>query len=151
MESKDLYIHWEKKYETGHPVLDIQHKLLFLLFRKLDVAIKTKQSEEILARIVLEVRKFVDFHFVSEENLMIETGYPDFVAHSKLHTDLMIELNLMFSRVVSHHEFPENLLEFLNTWLIGHINEHDRHIAKHILGSTMRPVAENIYEEHLCK
>lgn len=144
-----MYIHWEKKYETGQSVIDIQHKLLFLLFRKLDIAIKTKQPEAILERIAIEVRKFVDFHFISEENLMIETDYPAIEDHQKLHSDLMIELNVMISRVVSHREYPEDLLEFLNLWLIGHISEHDQHVAKHILTAVKRPVAEKVYEDYL--
>lgn len=151
MEGSDLYVYWEKKYETGQPVIDAQHKLLFLLFRKLDIAIKTKQSDEILSRIVLEVKKFVDFHFVSEENLMIETEYPAVENHQKMHTDLMIELNIMISRVVSHREYPEDLLGFLNRWLIGHISEHDQHVAKHAIVAVKRPVGENLYEEYLSK
>ena len=144
-----MYIHSEKKYETGQPLIDTQHRLLFFLFKKLDIAIKTKESEETLSRIVIEVRKFVDFHFVSEENLMFETRYPDIENHQKLHTDLMVELNIMISRVVSHHNYPEDLLDFLNGWLINHIGQHDQNVAKHILTATKRPVADNIYEKYL--
>lgn len=144
-----MRIRWDKKFETGHPLIDAEHRLLVMLFKKLDVAIKTQQSEETLKRIVSEVRKFFDFHFISEENLMLETAYPNYEAHQKIHTDLMIDLNAMISRVVSHREFPDDLLDFLNQWLIEHIATHDQHIAKHVNKASKRPVAENIYSDYL--
>ncbi|MCK4744356.1 MAG: bacteriohemerythrin [Sulfuriflexus sp.] len=137
-----MYIHWDKKYETGQPLMDAEHRLLVLLFKKLDVAIKTKRSEKVLTRIVSEVRKFVDFHFKSEENLMLETGYPNYEEHQKIHTNLMIELNANISRVVSHKEYPDDLLYFLHHWLI-------EHIAKHIRSARSRPVAEQNYKDFL--
>lgn len=146
-----MYIHWDKSLETGQPLLDAEHRILVMLFRKLDIAIKTKQSESTLNRIVSEVRKFTDFHFLSEENVMYEIGYPDFDAHCKLHADLIKELNEKISRVVSHKEFPEDLLYFLNQWLIVHIAEHDQQLVKYINTSDKRPVAEEIYFDYLTK
>ena len=58
-----MYIHWDKSLETGQQLLDAEHRILVMLFRKLDIAIKTKQPESILNRIVSEVRKFADFIF----------------------------------------------------------------------------------------
>lgn len=144
-----MYINWAKSYETGHPLIDAEHRILVMLFKKLDVAIKTRQSDEILARTVMEVRKFVDFHFVSEENLMLETNYPGAASHHKIHTALMVEFNAKISRVVSHREYPEDLLDFLCRWLVNHIAGHDQKVAKHILEASKRPVAENIYDEYL--
>ena len=144
-----MYIHWDKAYETGQPLIDVEHRLLVLLFKKLDVALKTKRPENVITRIVSELRKFVDFHFISEENLMLETGYPDYEEHQKIHTNLMIELNVKISRVVSHKENPDDLLYFLNQWLIEHIAKSDQHIAKHISSARTRPVAEDNYQDFL--
>lgn len=144
-----MYIQWDRKYETGQPLIDAEHRLLVMLFRKLDVAIKTRQSHATLLRIVLEVRKFVDFHFVSEENLMRETGYPNMDAHQTIHSALIIELNQMTAGLAKHQEYPEELLDFLNKWLADHIGGHDQKVAEHIRSSSDRPVAELIYGEYL--
>ena len=80
---------------------------------------------------------------------MLEIGYPNVGKHQKLHTNLMVELNVMISRVVSHREYPENLLEFLNRWLTDHIDAHDRHVAEHALKANSRPVAEGVYKDYL--
>lgn len=88
-----MYIQWKKSYETGHPLIDAEHRLLVMLFRKLDVAIKTRESETTISRIVQEVKQYVKFHFTSEENLMHETNYSGIEGHIALHAQLLMELN----------------------------------------------------------
>ena len=113
-----MHIYWNKDLETGQPLIDAEHRLLAMLFKKLDVAIKTGESDNTIRLIVIEVRKFVEFHFASEENIMLETKYPGYEKHRRLHTELLTELNSLISRVVSHREEPEDLLEFLNKCLL---------------------------------
>lgn len=144
-----MRIHWNEKYDTGQPLIDAEHHILVMLFKKLDVAIKTKQSDTIITRIVAEVRRFVDFHFFSEENIMLETGYPDYEKHQKIHTNLLIELNAEISKVISHREYPDDLLDFLSRWLINHIATHDQDVAAHIKQSGQQPFAEEYYLDFL--
>ncbi|MFO7541553.1 MAG: bacteriohemerythrin [Thiobacillus sp.] len=144
-----MYIHWDKQFETGQTLIDTEHRLLMMLFRKLDIAIKTNQPEAILSRIVLEVVKFADFHFISEENVMIETAYPGLETHRAQHAELMAELNEKVGRLASHREFPDDLLDFLLAWLKDHIAHHDQLVAQHVRTSRSRPVAEMIYDEYL--
>ena len=144
-----MYIQWDRKYETGQPLIDAEHRLLVMLFRKLDVAIKTHQSDSTVSRIILEVRKFVEFHFVSEENLMRETDYPETDSHRTIHSELLLSLTSMTAKLASHREYPEDLLYFLNDWLIEHIAGHDQQVAQHVRTSNDRPVAELIYAEYL--
>jgi hemerythrin len=143
-----MYISWRRDLETGHPLIDAQHKLLVFLFKRLDAAIKTQQPAPLLSRIVLETRKFVEFHFVSEENLMAETGYGELEAHRHLHATLLLELNAMIAKVTAQREFPEDLLYFLNKWLIEHIGGHDLQAAQHARDAASRPVAELFYLEY---
>ncbi len=144
-----MYIHWKKEYETGQPLIDAEHRILVMLFRKLDVAIKTKESEASINRIVLEVSKFVEFHFISEENLMYETNYPGIGGHKALHMKLLKELNDMVTKLTKRREFPDDLLYFLSDWLYNHIAHHDQLLARHVEEANDRPVAELIYPEYL--
>lgn len=144
-----MYIQWKKSYETGHPLIDAEHRLLVMLFRKLDVAIKTREAETTVSRIVQEVKQYVKFHFTSEENLMYETNYPGIEGHIAIHTHLLVELNNMMSKLTLHEEFPEDVLDFLSDWLTNHIAHHDQLLAKHVGSATDRPVAELIYPEYL--
>ncbi len=144
-----MFIHWDKKFETGNALIDAEHKILVMLFKKLDIAIKTKLPIETISRIVVEVKKFVEFHFISEENLMIETHYAGLRNHMDIHSNLLSELNLMISRISHHKEFPDDLLAFLNDWLVIHIGEEDQRAAEHIKLSIARPVGESIYPDYL--
>lgn len=144
-----MYIHWDKQLETGHPLVDTEHRLLVMLFRKLDIAIKTHQSDATLTRIVHEVEKFAEFHFLSEENLMIETAYPGFEAHRAQHNELILLLKEKVGRLVSHREFPDDLLDFLANWLKDHIATHDQLVAQHVSTSASRPIGEMIYGDYL--
>ena len=144
-----MYINWDRKYESGQPLIDAEHRLLVMLFKKLDVAIKTNLSDSTLALIVVEVRRFVEFHFASEENLMSETKYPGFAAHRTAHSALATELGFMISKLALHREYPDDFLSFVSRWLIEHIANHDQALARHVLGAINRPVAESFYPEYL--
>jgi len=144
-----MYIHWDRQLETDHPLVDAEHRLLVLLFRKFDVAIKTQQSEAVLRHIIREVVRCVEFHFVSEENLMRETAYPGLAAHAKLHGDLLTDLKSYIQRITEHKEFPEDLLYFLNRWLAQHIAVHDRQVVAHVARAVERPIGELAYQEYL--
>lgn len=146
-----MFIHWEPGYDTGQPLVDAEHRLLVFLFRKLDVAIKTHRPDQHLRQIVLEVRRFVEFHFVSEENLMRETEYPGFESHRAVHVKLVNELDVFIAKLVEQREYPEDLLAFLNNWLIEHIAKHDQQVAKHVRDAANRPVAELAYPEYLAR
>lgn len=144
-----MFIHWDQSLETGHPLVDAEHRILVLLFRKLDVAIKTHQTDEIRRNIIREVVRCVQFHFLSEENLMQETAYPNLKMHQALHAELLAELNAFVAKIASGREFPEDLLAFLSSWLSQHIAKHDRLVVEHVASSASRPVAELAYPEYL--
>jgi len=144
-----MYIHWEAALELNNDLIDTQHRLLVLLCRKLDIAIKTKASEQTLRWIMLELKKFTEFHFVSEENLMHEIGYPDVDEHALIHADLLMQLDMSLAKISHHKEFPEDLLFFLNKWLVQHVVLEDLKIAKFAQSSEKRPIGEELYEQYL--
>jgi hemerythrin-like metal-binding protein len=144
-----MFIQWKEELALGNALIDTQHRMLMLLCRKLDIAIKTGQSSQTVQRVMLEVKKFTEFHFVSEQNLMHEIGYPEVDAHSKLHTDLLIELQVHLSKISHKAEFPEDVLYALNEWLGQHIVEEDMKLAKYVKAATDRPIGEHLYEQFL--
>jgi hemerythrin len=144
-----MYVHWEDALELKNSLLDTQHRMLMLLCRKLDVAIKTRQSDRLLSLTIRELKKFTEFHFLSEENLMREIGYPDLENHSIIHTDLLVQLDMMMVKIKNHKEFPEDLLYFLNKWLVQHLVKEDLKIANFARNSERRPIGEDLYDQYL--
>lgn len=144
-----MHITWKKELASGNALIDTQHRMLMLLCHKLDIAIKTGQSEHAIQRTLLELKKFAEFHFVSEENLMHEIGYPDVEKHAFIHTDLLMRLNELVININHHKEHPDDLLKVLNTWLVGHIMHEDSKIAQLVQHTDNRPIGEGLYEQFL--
>ncbi|MBW8078417.1 MAG: hypothetical protein GJU76_10165 [Gallionella sp.] len=144
-----MYIHWQKKLELGNDMIDMQHRIQVLLCRKLDMAIKTKQSDQTIRWIIIELKKFTEFHFVSEENLMHEIDYPEAGEHALIHTELMMQFDMMVAKISHHKEFPEDLLYFLNKWLVQHVAVEDLKIAEFARHSAKRPLGEELYRQYL--
>lgn len=130
-------------------MIDTQHRMLMLLCRKLDIAIKTRQSEQAIRWVMHELRKFTEFHFVSEENLMHEIGYPNVDDHALKHSELLMQLEMMLAKISHHKEFPEDLLHFLNKWVMYHVANDDMKIAEYAAESTKRPIGEELYSQFM--
>ena len=133
----------------GNDLIDLQHRMLVLLCRKLDIAIKTRQSEQTIRWIIVELKKFTEFHFTSEENLMHEIGYPHVGEHALIHTELLVQLDMMLAKISHHREFPEDLLYFLNKWLVQHLAQEDMKIVDFLHLAMQRPIGEELYEQYL--
>lgn len=146
-----MYINWNDELNLGNDLIDTQHRMLMLLCRKLDIAIKTRQSDQTLRWVMLEVKRFVEFHFLSEENLMHEINYPDVGNHALIHAELLLQMEMMLAKISHHKEFPEDLLFFLNTWLVGHIVHEDMRIAEYAKSAELRPIGESLYQQYLLK
>lgn len=144
-----MFVQWKPELELGNSLIDTQHRMLMLLCRKLDIAIKTRQSEQTIQRVMLELKKFTEFHFISEQNLMHEIGYPDVVAHTQIHTTLLIDLQVELSRIRHRAEFPEDLLYTVYNWFSNHVVNEDLKIAEFFKNSSDRPIGENLYAQFL--
>lgn len=144
-----MYIQWKKSLMLDNDLIDTQHRMEMLLCRKLDIAIKTKASDQSIRWIIQELKKFTEFHFVSEENLMHEIGYPEVDEHALIHADLLMQLDMTLAKINHHKEFPEDLLYFLNKWLGQHIVKDDLKVAEYIKNSLQRPIGEDLYKEYL--
>ncbi len=144
-----MYIQWKESLELHNDLIDTQHRIIVLLCRKLDIAIKTQESEQTVRCVMLELKKFVEFHFLSEENLMHEIGYPEVDNHALIHTDLLQQLDMMLTKISRHREFPEDLLYFLNNWVVDHLVKEDLKIANFIKHTGREPIGKHLYAEYL--
>jgi hypothetical protein len=54
--------------------------------------------EEVLPVNYYEISKYAEYHFVSEENMMMILGYPERDAHHELHVHLLNEMQVFASR-----------------------------------------------------
>lgn len=104
-------LEWSEAYECGHALLDGQHRTLFRDANALLEASQTN-SPDVLARFD-ELISHVLGHFVDEERVLAQIGYPHAAAHCAAHATLTrTALRLREAMIQSHHRHEE-LLEFL--------------------------------------
>lgn len=124
---------WDASLETGHPLIDRQHRELIALVDQLVVAESRSRDDVIDA--LDHVVDFTLFHFVAEEDLMVEVDYPpaptramveqhdEFKAYARLRV-------IEFRRGETQSIVP--LQSFLNDWLKIHEFGLDRQLAEWI-------------------
>lgn len=123
---------WNDQYATGHAEIDRQHRVLFGLIDQVNAAHSDDYGDGV--QTVLDLIKYVIQHFGYEDDLMVQSAYPDMGAHRDAH----IALNRSVTR------FREGLLEgtlnnaelrsFLDQWLQHHIGESDKRLALFLAG-----------------
>lgn len=119
-------INWNKSFETGHPIVDGQHKKLFAMVNQLHTAIEEKHTKLVLSDTIENLSDYVATHFKTEEELMLLHKFPNYVQHKKLHEDLKeqaFKLIKLFS--LGKVDLSATISKFLSDWLQNHILEND--------------------------
>lgn len=119
-------IYWSKSYVTGHPVVDGQHKNLFMLINNVTSDLSEKKSKAVLLETIDKLASYVDIHFKTEEDLMITSHYPDFDTHKQEHDSLREQAGKLIQLFkLDKVDLTATISKFLSDWLKHHINEID--------------------------
>lgn len=125
-------VHWDNKYEIGHERIDFEHKIFLGLIQDIADEVSTHRDLARIQRLQREVVKYAEFHFLSEENIMEEVGYPELEFHRKLHLDLMSSIaNFAHDLAVGKASY-EDFVSFLFEWFALHTSNEDKKIAAFI-------------------
>ena len=118
---------WNEKLSVGVPAMDAQHKKLVALTNRLYDAMASGQGDDVKKDILAELVTYTRVHFVAEERLMREHGYPDFAAHKALHDELTAKVIELNEKVKEGRMVPSvSLSNFLKDWLVDHIVQQDK-------------------------
>jgi hemerythrin-like metal-binding protein len=123
---------WDDKYAIGVEEIDRQHMEFIKLLRRFNIGIQKAIPVAVQLRILQELVKYADYHFTSEENIMIFTKYPHLVTQQSEHSKLLSSLD---RRVDGYKRAPENgeqFSDFLYDWFVNHTQIEDRKIADYI-------------------
>ena len=129
-----MNIPWNPTFETGHPLIDSQHKELMDAINRFLTACQQEQSAEEAGAIFDFLIAHTQKHFDEEEALQQELNYPDFPNHQKLHelfiaglTDLSTELKQAGSTTAVN-----DILRNVGAWFVNHILQQDTKVAEHL-------------------
>ncbi len=123
-------LNWKKEYSVGIFEIDAEHKIFLKTIKKIHNAFEKHIELDIQKRLLTELYKYADFHFTSEENVMLMCNYPDFEAHLNQHVELMQKL----ADIVNFNDISKinevGLVDFLVKWFKEHTTSTDLKLGK---------------------
>jgi len=120
-----LYIVWKDVNSTGVPILDEQHRGIVSTINSFYYFYQEGHSAEAMMPTIKMLEQYVSVHFKTEEELMKRAGYPGLEEHKKLHKNLEAKTRSIATQISQLNDASE-ILKFLRTWWMNHINIEDK-------------------------
>jgi hemerythrin len=95
---------------------------------ELDVAHHEK-NREVISEVLMGLVDYTETHFVFEEALMEELGYPLSDSHKKVHASFAMHINKLVEQHEEGREVTRRLMSDLQIWLTRHIKLDDKDYA----------------------
>ena len=127
-----MTLQWDNKYNLGHEKVDAEHHIFLNLIVEFDALATQGVSQDKLIRTLKEIGKYAEFHFLSEENLMIDCDYPDLGKHMNLHRQLIATLEDQLFRLNAGTCIPNQVFDFLFQWFALHTSSEDKKLVSFI-------------------
>jgi len=121
--NNNIYIVWKEEYNTGINIIDEQHRGIISAINTLHHFIQDGRGEDILKSTMIILEQYIDIHFKTEEALMEKSEYSEFKEHLELHKKWDENTKKL---VMNKDTDSSEVLKFLRTWWIEHINKEDR-------------------------
>jgi hemerythrin len=119
-------ITWDDSFNIQVDVIDQQHRRLVELMNRLIGIQDEKASDDEIAEILGAMTNYLGYHFDTEEQLMIERGYPELESHREEHQTFVTQTaNFIATYRQSGVSLKSDILLFLKEWLVEHIIKTD--------------------------
>lgn len=125
-------IKWDDKYLVGHPRIDHEHQVFVDLIRAVSIAADAHMTKERAARLLMEVKKYAEFHFVSEENIMIDADFPELDTHQREHNHLLARLDDEVHRFRHDQIDLNHITNFMFEWFALHTTKMDLRLTRYL-------------------
>ncbi|CAH2032011.1 bacteriohemerythrin [Trichlorobacter ammonificans] len=126
-------LEWDSSFLTGIELFDTQHRKLCDMVNELYEAMQQKRSREAVGSILNQLISYTATHFAAEEEAMAKTNFPEDAEHRRHHAKLVeqaLDLQQRFS--TGESVLSQNVIEFLQDWLINHIKGVDKRYGPYL-------------------
>jgi len=135
---------WNDSYLTGIGRIDEQHKVLVNTLNEANARLSANVTRDLLEQITRDLLSYAIYHFETEEALMKDYDYAGLSAvedekHRNEHRSFSQQVvalreGLRDGRLVTREE----LLSFLNNWLVNHILNTDKQFGEFLISRGYR-------------
>ncbi|MDR0870947.1 MAG: hemerythrin family protein [Planctomycetaceae bacterium] len=125
---------WTLALETGHPMIDAQHKELIKAVNDLLAACIQGNAADKVNSTVDFLLSYTKKHFGEEEQLQQQTNYPDIAHHKVLHAEFVKYVADLSAKLKEQGPSPiliNNIIRGVGEWLVNHIQKEDVKVAAH--------------------
>ena len=132
-------LEWDESFSTGVPRYDNAHKVLFKMVNDLHDAMQQKRSKEAIGQILNGLAEYTVNHFADEERSFSQTHYPEEAQHKQLHKKLVDQVVELMGKFNSGQTLlTQDVITFLQDWLINHIKGVDKRYGPHLTKNGIR-------------
>jgi hemerythrin-like metal-binding protein len=121
-----MQLYWVPEFEIGNEYVDLQHRYFLDLINRIGKNFKETNDRDYKRKLIIELQKYADFHFTSEENIAISSGLRGVKSHHQLHSRLLEELNQFAENLDNGLKTIDEFLEFITDWFLVHTQHEDR-------------------------
>lgn len=127
-ETQLLRLNWKKAYESGNDQIDHEHKELFQLAAILiNNAMEKDRYHEAFDHEFQALHDHVVQHFAEEEKILAAYDYSDLAEHTKLHRELIDQVEHLYQSMRAEQLSMGSLIDFIIDDLVkGHLLKKDR-------------------------
>ena len=120
-------------YRIGIDSVDQEHRFLIGIYNDLVVKIDGGVTGELIDGVAKKLFDYADYHFASEERVMISTGYPGIEPHRRQHESFVRTLNDLVTEPADDKAAAlRKLVSFVGTWIRGHILVTDKQLGEFV-------------------
>ena len=125
---------WNKAFSVGHPAIDSHHKKIISLMNSLQRAIQKGTDSSVVPKILEELSSYANYHFGAEENMFLQSEYPEIEYHVCRHEEFRKNIGRL-KELVDRKEIVEGteLLKYLSSWFVDHIVKTDMRMTPYLI------------------
>ena len=131
-------IEWSNDLSVGVQEIDDDHKKMIEYYNELFAACFCCMGPEVVYGTLKKLIEYTKYHFKREEGLMEKEGYTGLAEQRREHEELIRIVEDIREKAESDpdHEFSNDVLGFVGSWIRNHILELDLALARYILAKT---------------
>lgn len=128
-------IQWKDDYKIGIQQIDEQHEKLFEIANRayniLTREIVVDKHDKVI-NVMEELREYTSYHFRTEEDYMLKTGYKRFLSQKVAHDEFIKKIYEVNLNDINEDDDKQliGILEFVVNWISEHILGADKLIAQ---------------------
>ncbi|MFC1747591.1 bacteriohemerythrin [Pseudomonadota bacterium] len=129
---------FDESMHVGNRLMDREHAVLIEYINTLQSVVDGNSSRFLVGQVLEGLVEYTKTHFYIEEELMVAFSYSGYMAHKSAHD----KFRLTMSQWVEQHKsgevnITEEVMSFLKSWLIDHIQNIDAKLAGFLKGKTL--------------